>query len=427
MFSKVFYRSVTLHVLSYVLLTNVLIRTYLNYHMEYWGYLGYLENYSEYRHIVATVGAMLLAIIVPRRIKDLTSFTLVLVASSTVCALLALYAARGYSIWYLLFVGVVIIIVRGVSRLKLEIPPRVGSIYPVKFLAVGGVSVSLLWIAMHGAFSSLSFDIYAIYSVRDFAMEQYFTGPFAYIMNWATKIFGTTTLALGIINRNPLYFFGGLASLILFYATLGQVTPLAMIVFVFAAIYAAHNQISAWFVNASLIAVVVISELLLDIFGVSGIVLNSIAVKRLFFGPADAMVLYYEFFSDNPFTYFSTTFLRGVVESPYDRPVLELIALVKTGDTELNPNVGILGTGYQHMGFLGLLIYAFLAGAVLALFNSLSRHLPAWVPMAIGGPSLYIMFTSSDFTRSLFTHGGLVALVILFLWPARMRGTNYHV
>ena len=64
-----------LHIISYVGLTNILVRTYLEYLIPIWGYLGYLSDYSFGRHFVANIGAVCLALIVPKRMVGLTSFT----------------------------------------------------------------------------------------------------------------------------------------------------------------------------------------------------------------------------------------------------------------------------------------------------------------------------------------------------------------
>ena len=93
------------------------------------------------------------------------------------------------------------------------------------------------------------------------------------------------------------------------------------------------------------------------------------------------------------------------------------------GETGINPNTGVLGTGYMHIGYAGLLVYAIVSGLLLALFESLAKGLPQWVSLAVAGAPMYIMFTSTDLPIALMTNGGIVALLVLFLWPSEQPRT----
>lgn len=409
-----------LHVLSYVALTNILVHSYLEYHMPIWGYLGYTVDYSLMRHIIASFGAVCLALIIPTRMIGLTSYTLALVGSSTIAALLAMYATRGYAIAYLISVLIFLLIVRVIAnRLRFRIPPRKSSSVPIIALSGGGVGLCVAWIAARGGLANVSFDIHKIYAVREMAMERYFVGPFAYLINWAQKALGTTLLALGIVKQSALLIAFAVTAQVFFYVALGQKTPVAMVVFVFISIAVFRYRPSVWTLNTALICLVIASELLIEWFGNDGLIMNSIFVKRIFFGPAENSILHFEFFSNNAFTFFSTTFLRGIVQYPFHESVFDLISIMRVGEDTIHPNVGVLGTGYQHMGYFGLFLYAVLSGFILAIFESLSKNLPTWVPLAIATPPLYIMFTSSDLPKVILTHGALIAMIILFIWPTK--------
>jgi len=222
-------------------------------------------------------------------------------------------------------------------------------------------------------------------------------------------------MAFGLARKSLALILFAMAGQTFFYATLAQKTPLAMIMFVFVSLYVARYRPRTYLLNTILIAVILVAVFLFDY--MEKIEPIALIVNRFFFGPAGNNVVYFEFFSRNPFTYFSTTFLRSVVDYQYEISVFDLISIQRTGETGINPNVGVLGTGYQHMGYLGLLVYALLSGLILALMESLGKGLPRWVPLSIAGPSIYIMFTSTDLPVAMLTNGGIIALVILFLWP----------
>ena len=92
-----------------------------------------------------------------------------------------------------------------------------------------------------------------------------------------------------------------------------------------------------------------------------------------------------------------------------------------TGETGVNPNIGVIATGYQHMGYLGLLLYAVISGLILSIFESISKGQPMWVSLSIAGLPMFILFTTSDMARVMLTHGGFVAMLIIILWPASIH------
>lgn len=409
----------SLHILSYVILMNALVYSYIYYQIPIWGYLGYEMDYSVTRHIVANFASVVLGLITPRKIDNLRSFVLVLVSSSTIVTLISLYAARGYEINYLISVLLFVGIVKTISsQVRFKIPQRKIPIWPVITISIIFIMICIAWIILRGGLGQMQFNILEIYSVREVAMSTFFVGPFAYFLNWAQKGFGTAIFALGLMKRSYILIAFAISTQIFFYATLGQKMPLAMLVFVVIAIYLSRSQLSAIALNGLIVFGLFLSAILFDWLGLQGLLMNSIFVKRIFFAPAEGAILHFEFFSENQFTYFSDSFLHGVIDFPFFNSVMELISIEMTGEIGINPNVGIIATGYQHMGYLGLFIYAITSALILSVFESISKGQPTWVLLSIAGLPMYILFTSSDLVRVMLTHGGLVAMFIIFLWPA---------
>jgi predicted membrane protein len=130
---------------------NTLVYTYLNYQVPIWGYIGYKADYALWRHIIANIGALVLSLLTPKRVFGLTSFSLALVASTIVVALLALYAARNYSALYLIAVLVFLLIVKSVAHgLRFRIPQRKNSAKLVILLTSVLYGVSIVWIVSRG-------------------------------------------------------------------------------------------------------------------------------------------------------------------------------------------------------------------------------------------------------------------------------------
>jgi len=286
----------------------------------------------------------------------------------------------------------------------------------------GGLyGVSLAWIAARGGLGNLNFDLSRIYDIRTDASDRYSVGIFGYLIKWAQKVVGTGLFALGIMKGSATLIIFALLGQIFMYGALAQKSPIAMLVFVIIAVASVRYQIRTYFLNVAIIFAISMAIL---IYYLGDLKPLAVLVMRTFFGPAGNNIVYFEFFSENVYMFFSTSFLRGIVEYPYQDHVFDIIAIERTGTARLNPNTGALGTGFMHMGYFGLLFYAFFIGAFLALSESLARGIPAWVPMAVMGPPVYIMYTSTDVPVALATNGGLIALVILFLWPARSESVK---
>ena len=141
----------------------------------------------------------------------------------------------------------------------------------------------------------------------------------------------------------------------------------------------------------------------------------------MFFDPATNNILYFEFFSQNEFLFFSNTFLKGLVEYPYDLHVFDMISFERTGHMEVNPNTGVLGTGYMQLGFAGLFLYAVLVGLLAALIEGFSKNLRPVIPVAVAGPTFFLMLTSTDLSTALLTGGLALAILLLMLLPAGNR------
>ena len=327
-----------------------------------------------------------------------------------------LFAARGFDLTYFLAVtGFYFILWFIPKRLRFRIRPRRAPRQTVLFVAITVISLTLIWIAANGGLSRLSFDILAIYDLRGDALSTYFRFPFNYLNNWAAKIFAPTVFAIGIIRRN--YWLIGFAVLtqVLFYGAYAQKTPIAMLFFALFSMWAVPRRILTSRLELALSFILIVSILLYQLFG--DILVSALVINRTFFGPANNNVVFYEFFLENPHTFFSNSFLRGVVDYPLDLHVFDLISIVRTGDTGINPNTGALGTGFMHMGYLGMFFYALVIGLIISIITSLSKHLPSWAPVAVAGPAMFIMLTSTDVSVALLTNGLLVGIFVIFLWP----------
>lgn len=410
----------TLHYGSALLTYHLLLYSYININEPIWGYLGYTEDFSTTRYLIATTLLMVVKLMTPRRIVDFYSFVLASFSTLTLTTTAVLFAARGFDLSYFLAViGFFAVLWYLPRRLKFRIRARRAPQQTVLLLSVSVVALTLMWIVARGGLGRLNFNVSAIYELRSDAMSTYFQFPFNYLNNWATKLFAPVVLAIGLIRRKLWIIGFAVFAELLYYGAFAQKTPLAMVAFAMFSMWAVPRRIRTALLELGLALVVVVSIVLYQVYG--NLLVSAIVVNRTFFGPANNNVLFYEFFLDNPHTFFSNSFLRGIVEYPLQMHVFDLISIVRTGDVGINPNTGALGTGFMHMGYLGLLFYAVVIGLIISVISSLSKHHPPWVPVAVTGPATFIMLTSTDVSVALLTNGLLVGMLVIFLWPGVKR------
>lgn len=158
------------------------------------------------------------------------------------------------------------------------------------------------------------------------------------------------------------------------------------------------------------------------------------SVRRIMFVPAYINFMYYDFFSQNPFVYWSDSKVGlGLIPRSYDVPATQVIANHFTGidfsqrvERYSNSNTGWLGAGYGHLGFAGMAIYAVVIGMLIRSADVLAEKTSS--PLAVASLAysyVIVLFCSADVPTALLTHG--VALSVIFavlLIPLRHSATS---
>ena len=161
---------------------------------------------------------------------------------------------------------------------------------------------------------------------------------------------------------------------------------------------------------------------------------GTLFIRRYIFVPAYANFLYWDFFSSNPFAFWSDSKVGlSIIDSPYGIPTPQVIANHYSGvdfsdsvQQFNNTNTGWLGSGYGNAGFIGMLVYAVISGLVIKYINVLRDLVGSRV--AISGVSFYffaVFFTSSDLPAALLSYGFIALVIIMFLWrrPKTLNGS----
>lgn len=149
---------------------------------------------------------------------------------------------------------------------------------------------------------------------------------------------------------------------------------------------------------------------------------NSYIVRRGLFIPTLVDSFYLDFFVDRAKFYWSSSrFGLGIVENPYGQSAPFLIGREYFGSAETSANSGMLGSGYANAGLLGVFLYAMLTGCLLALLQAYGRIIGHAVVSAASFSVVVSTVTSADFATVLLSHGLILLICFLAIFPRPER------
>jgi hypothetical protein len=157
--------------------------------------------------------------------------------------------------------------------------------------------------------------------------------------------------------------------------------------------------------------------------------LGIITIRRMFFVPAYANFLYYDFFSMSHTMNWSDSRLTfGFLENPYgmhgsrvimnyysDSSFYEKLSNYNTANT------GFIGSGYGHARFAGMIIYTVIIGILIRFADVVGSKI-GYVTVTAGLSNYFatVLFSSSDTLSSFLTYGSIfLILLAIVLRPER--------
>jgi hypothetical protein len=375
------------------------------------------EKYTE--SWVLYVGLLLL---LPARTRRPSDFLICLTFFAYLAPLLVFYGFADQSRWALYCVlaqYAILSLVRGGRPIRVPVVkdgPAVAS-----GVAITGVVVATTWMIAAGGLATFNLNLDAVYEFREEAGNAINVGVLSYIVVWVPAVCGPLllmralrdrhrTLALGIVLLHVFWF--GITShkAVLFFP--------ALVVFLHA-LFKRSRALSLVPLGMSL----VVMSSLISYYATESLFLSGMLVRRVFFIPSHLTFTYFEFFEQNPFVYWSNSFLSPLVSYPYEDSVPRLIGNY-LGESNAWANNSFFSTGYMHAGFLGVVMYGLVAGAVLKIVDSLvTAAVPLWMSLSIVIVPFFTLVTGADLTTALLTHGLGFAIFMLYLMkvPAEIR------
>lgn len=118
---------------------------------------------------------------------------------------------------------------------------------------------------------------------------------------------------------------------------------------------------------------------------------------------------YYDFFNNN-YLYWSNSFLKGVLNYPYDVTSPRLIGEVYFNKEDMAANNGLISDGFSNAGWIGVLITIFIFNGFMLIIKNCK------IDSKFFGVYFFILygFITTAISTVLITHGGFLLLLISF-------------
>jgi hypothetical protein len=283
------------------------------------------------------------------------------------------------------------------------------------------ILISLFLQGAFGGFNSLNFNLEAVYEFRSSTANQ-MPSIFGYLYSNVAGVLIPASIVLSVIYRSRMILIVSLTSGILLFAMAHHKSILFstfFVLFVFLLInrYKSPKAISV--LSCAMVGVCATEIILIDVvfdLEFPGIV-TSYLVRRALLVPPMIDAAYFELFTNAPKYLWSTSRLGlGIVDNPYESVGPYQIAKEIFKDPTMSANAGLIGSGYSHAGILGTIIYSTIIATIISYLNSVGKKVGHEFISALSMPTILMIFTSTDLSTALLTHGlGMLLLLVSIL------------
>lgn len=413
-----------LMILLYFLIKVSLDFVYYTYIVPLWGYMGFVLSKTFSAYIISFIYVFLLSISVPVKVKKPSDLFLHALALCPLMPMLTIYAYSFAAHEYIFICIVSFFIIWACVKSPFQ-SVSLKRLYRGDNVALGISIFFVILVTSHiilrGGLRFFNLNLSKVYEFRRASGQAVAQGLFAYLNNWAFKVFNMFIFTWALYKNKKLLIAISFILQVFFFAISAHK---AVLFFPFAIVlikYVSQKKqlpilLSTFYLLGNWFSLAIYCLF-------NNIWPLSLYVRRSLFVPAFLNFEYYLFFQKNPFVCFSNSFLKRGIQYPYDIPVPLLISEFIGHNPESWTNTGFLGMGYAQMGYLGITFYACLLGFILKFIDDTTYNkLPLWLGSSLVAVPILSVFTSSDLTTGLLTHG--LAIGVFLLWLAKNPNLN---
>lgn len=264
-------------------------------------------------------------------------------------------------------------------------------------------------------------DVYELRSEANVASSNALAG---YLTLWLSLCFIPYYVVVGLMERSRSAFLLSVLLSLLVYMSSGAKSTLLMPVTIWAFHWLVRSGKDFLSQLLKMFSVLLLLMLLLDIPELE--LVKSLVIMRTLSTGGWTLTTYYEYFSQNGYTYFSHIGFVNAITGwyQYDQYSLgQLIGLEYIKSAEANFNANFWASdGYAAMGIVGLIPATLGVVICLRLVNYFGRrHDPLFVGFWFAG--FWVALLNSPVSTSLLSGGGLVIMLFL-MWSDRLRSSE---
>ena len=400
-------------IIGIILFKIILDYSYISFVVPYYEYMGFTLELNLIKYFEGWVVYILIFLLLNRHknhilyMNILISFLLLIVPTITLYAFKNEPSAFFYSM-ILPYIGMLLGITT--KRIQLYYFPHGKKIAIIfSFLMVFIVFIHYLTTVGIG---NINFNLSKVYDLRNEYGLVNSEGIFGYLNSWVTKVLNIFLIAVALLHRKYLLVILFVIIQILLFGFSGHKAVLFSLLLLGGLyLFDKVKHLSTIIIYSAL---GVISLLLIYFYMSEELMLPSILIRRTFFVPSNLNYVYLEYFSSYDHIYWANSILKNVFTYPYEvSPVLVIGDYL--GKPDMVANTGILGSGYMHLGIIGIILYMFIITILINLIHQFNK-LPAWFINAIILMPFLTVFISSDLPATFLTHGLLISVIILYLY-----------
>jgi hypothetical protein len=317
------------------------------------------------------------------------------------------------------------------TQIKFELPKIfeldknifIYSIFSLILIAIGSQ-------AYFGGLSNFSLDIERVYEFRRETAENLPT-IFAYVYSNVASVLLPFMLVVSFIRKNYYHFFATIIFTIILFGMSHHKSvlfgpPAALLLY----IAFSNSKLFRFFPIIFILipAISIIEIFYVKIFGDFDDIayITSLIVRRVLFVPAMLDAKYIEFFSSNPYFYWSSSRLFSwAINSGYNLAAPFLIGYEYFSDLDTSANTGIIGSGYSNAGIYGVAIYSSLCGILLSFFRAIGNKIGHEFAASVSFIAFFNVISSTDLLTAFLTHGLLLLIIVLFLSSSDLSSPKY--
>jgi glycosyltransferase involved in cell wall biosynthesis len=296
------------------------------------------------------------------------------------------------------------VLVLAASRIRfpqLRLPSEWG-VWTLRVCAVA-MAVTLVRLVIVVGMDRFSVDPNAAYTTRKLLSDVVSSGIWGYFNIWSFKVFPLALLTWALVKRRYGWALLVVAAVAVLFGFTGNrssvLYPLAVV-----GIFLLRDRSDPALSLIRVLSGVTAVGAALSAVGIS--YWSSLLTRRLLYVPALLNFAYYRYFSDHGHVFMSNGVLGRFIDYPFSQPPPALIGNLLFPGFGTWSNTGFIGTSYMHFGLAGVVAFAIVVGAMIAMADRVGHPaFPVWARLAVLVVPFTSLFASADLGTSMLTHG----------------------